>query len=482
MSTPMLSAGSTFDSTSMKDVLTERARWNQHTQNIKEAANELSGEEALAAETRERMGFRSEMHNDIKMAIRDESGVSRAISKTHSDVYRRALKDAEDAICALRDQETKGRMIESCIVDNERYFKSINLTLRMKTGSVTEEHRVGNVDTSTLRPLVCSEQMVFFEKVKELGVIINKAICERSNSFIAEPKNICEGLGNLFSRHLLKRFPAYAPIIHLTLTHDTVADYTEVERTSVDHITAGAFVDLSFSMNSSRRCAFADCVIEYKLENPPCTISFFEWLACQNQIDEQEVFRLATHYTMYYNFGNFVLNNTTLVDNIFLDRGVSGGENHNMKRAWFQIFRDAYFHKYGGDQGDAFAVRLGKLDSCASILPDLAPYYIFSPRVAMFHLKRGQNIRKYWFCVDMEWPLEMRQLQSFVIEVLGRFKHKTVNVVVSVPSLPAFLTLDMVEKQLNLFDVEVYTKPVKNGECVTKIFLDAKKPTKMIVC
>ena len=478
----MLPTGSTFNSTSMKDVLAERARWGQHTLNIKQAANELSEEEALAAETRERMGFRSDMHTEIKMAIKNESGVSRAVSKTHSDVYRRALKDVEDAICALRDQETKGRMIESCIVDNERYFKSINLTLRMRTGSVTEEHRVGNVDTSTLRPLVCSEQMFFFERVKELGVIINKAICERHNSFIAEPKNVCESLGNLFSKHLLKRFPAYAPTIHLSMTHDTVADYTEVERTRLDHITAGAFVDLSFNMNSPRQSAFADCVIEYTLENPPRTISFFEWLACQNQIDEQELFRLATHYTMYYNFGNFVLNNATLVDNIFLDKNESNGENHNMKRAWFQIFRDAYFHKYGGDQANAFALRLGKLDNCASVLPDLAPYYIFSPRVAMFHLKRGQSVRKYWFCVDMEWPLEMRQLQSFVIEVLGRFKHKTVNVVVSVPSLPAFLTLDTVEKQLGSIDLQVYTKPIKNGECVTKIFLDAKKPPKMIVC
>ncbi len=472
---------STFDSKAMTDILAERERWTRHTHSIKNAS-ELSEEEALAENTRRRMELRAEMHEEIKHSAGEGVGLSKAIAKTHSDVYRGALRQAENAIADLKERETKDRMIETCIVHNEQYFKKVNLTLRMHSGSVVEEHRVGNVDTSILAPLICPEQMQFFKKVKELGVIVNKAICNRNNVFIASPKNMCESIGNLFVKDLLKkRFPPHAPAIHLTLTHDTVTDYTEVERTSLEHITAGAFVDLSFSMNSQAPYAFADCVVEYILPSPADNVSMFEWLACQNYIDDDEIFRVASHYTMYYNFGGFILNNAALIGSIFIDESDQNGQRM-INRAWFQIFRDSYIEKYTGDRARSFLCSLAKLDNCAADLPELSKFYVCSPRVAMFHVKRGQRVRKFWFCVDAEWPEGTKDLQIFIVDILGRYKNKTANVVASVPDLPAHLNIDKVEDMFRNFDANIYTKPVRGGECVAKIFLDAKKPTKMIVC
>tara|TARA_A100001015_G_scaffold225254_1_gene254193 strand:+ start:2473 stop:3927 length:1455 start_codon:yes stop_codon:yes gene_type:complete len=478
--------GSTFDSRALNTVIQEQDRWNRHTKEIVEENMicEHSEKDAMSLDTRDRLVFRSEMHDMIKKGFKEADGsVGKAISTSHSSVYRRALRDLEVKMLELKEQENKDLIIETCMVHNKQYFENVKLKLRLASGSVFKEHYLGTVDTSTLRPLITPQQMEFFKKVKELGSIINKAICNRNQSHLASPKNINEALNNLFTKHLMKEPPVGAPVIHLTLTHDMVVDYTEVERTNAQSIANGAHVNLSFEIKSAKY-AFAECTLEHVLPFPENIMSFFDVIqALETTQDAAGLCKACYDFTMYYNFDSFHIDSGVIQNAIMKNTDDPVEDGRARDRTWFQIFRDAELEKISEDSRvKSYLHKFEALDNCANDLPELKAHYISSPKVVMFHIKTGPRVNKYWFCADSEWPDCLSKVKLYIMEVLGQYRHKTKNVIVAVPDLPEFLSHDSLKGSMNPVDVGVHGRPVKGGECILKIFADAKKATKMIVC
>ncbi len=477
---------STFDSRALTTVMEERDRWNQHTEAILQdkITLETSAEDAMSLDTRNRLVFRSEMHDLIKKGYRENRGsVGKAISTCHSTVYRRALKDMEVKLLSLKEQENKDLIIETCMVHNEQYFKNVKLRLRLVSGTIFKDHYLGTVDTSTLRPLITPQQMEFFKKVKELGAIINKAVCNRNQSHIASPKNVSEALNNLFTRYLMKEAPIGAPIVHLKLTHDMVVDYTEVERTNAETIANGAHVNLSFEIKSAKY-AFAECTLEHVLPFPENTMSFFDAIqALETTQDAAGLCKACYDFTMYYNFDSFYIDQAVIESSILKNTDDPTEEKKAMDRTWFQIFRDAELEKISDESSvKAYLHKFEALDNCANDLPELRSHYITCPRVVMFHVKNGTANHKYWFCADSHWPDPLSDIKLYIMEVLGQYRHKTKNVIIAVPDLPDFLSYESLRQTIGSMDVGIYSRPIRGGECLLKIFADAKKATKMIVC
>lgn len=470
-----------FDFKSTPNVIRERERWDAHTKQIMEDDMEMRSPEYIAGSTRERLKFRSEMHSAIKQGVDATSSLSRAIRSSHSDVYRRAVVDMEEQLKALRDREIKDTIIENCMVQNEQYFKNVNLTLRLTAGMQSREHRFGTVSSKTLEAYLLPEQMNFFNKVREFGVIINKCIYEQNNAYLSSPKNVVEALTSMFEQYLKKACAdTRSPVIHLSLTHDSVVDYAEVERATTESISNGAHVNLSFETKSPR-AAFANCIVDFAIDPPPNMMPFLDVVDTIVQAgDTNALKRACCDYTLYYNFGEFYLNMAVLESCL-----VKGGKDEfqTCSAKWFQTFRDSVLRDHLEKTDlETHRAKLSAFDTCASSLPIMKPYYMAAPRVVVFHFKKNRSQRKIWFSLDSDWPGSFSDARSYVLDVLNKYKHKTENVVMAVPNVPAKFSYDKCASFLENRGNEIYTRPVKGGVCVARFYLDSTKPTKMVVC